>query len=968
MPQIVRDEQGVEHEFPDEATPEMIAQALGVQLAAPAAPAPAAQSPAPQEDGFLAALTGGAKWLDNLIGYGAQEARRGPANAAGLLVDLAAVPVNLAVGGVNKGLEAAGADYRLPYVDKPVGGSQFLFDATSGFGLIPEVAPQDATTKFVGRVAQELGAAALPMGATRLAAKALGAEGARQMAVTGSNAFKRAVAPLVEQAAANPTAYATKELAAVLGAGAGAGTANAVMDASGYDPNSAAYRAADLAGGLAGSLGVSAASKVLPAVRDATQAFVAPSRETAANKQTAVEALARAAGVEPYAPSAGVAPSTENLANAIAQGNRPGAVIEGFQETLADRLQNPGVAALQYGREAGPRNPQFANLRNANINAVAEAMAGAAPRGNEGALLDAIQQRVTTEVGDIGRLADDATRRADMAAATVRPTYSPEGRGAAIRGSLQQAEDAAQDLVGQAYAKAGVDNLTFDPAPLRAALNRVTESLPEAEKTLVPVDLIDRVSNLGAPPDGVSQMFGKNVVWPSEPVSMREATALRSELLRRQRAALADPRAERGGQNAARIMGEYLNAIEGVMGQALPAETRTAINEARALARSRAETFGRPGSPVAAVLAQREGGRSTVPDSRVAAQFVSPNAGQPIDELFKAADTPDIRAAIRDEILARAGNSVDSADTIRQFVDDYKVPLERFPQVREELMRVADERGTQQMATAMREDVTRTLTDPRASTVARVASYAPEKLPDAMRSVIASRDPAKAADEIMSFVGDRPEAVAGARKAFWDVLKSQAESQANTTGSVQGQRAWNGAALNRFLEDPATAAVAKRLWRDNPEHLGRIKQIAETLKSINVSGRMRAPNSSGTPQGMNRTGILTPESLASRYADVQRGRISPGFFFLSTASVALRRATAARNAGAVAELVDDMLLNPDFAEAMMREYNPANVQAAKRAAKLYLPNRVSHVLETMDGSEDEQQDPLVDALRPEKRP
>lgn len=968
MPQIVRDEQGVEHEFPDEATPEMIAQAMGVRLAAPAAPAAAPVAAQPQqEDGFLAALMSGAKKADNLIGYAAQEARRGVANVAGLPVDLASIPVNLGVAGVNKGLEAAGVDYRLPYADRPIGGSQSLFEATSGFGAIPEVAPQGPATKFAGRVAQEVGAMVLPFGGIRTAAGALGATGARELAATGSNAFKRAAAPLVEQAAADPAKYAAKELAAALGAGGGAATANLAMDAAGYDPDSTAYKFGDLTGSMAG-LGTVGLAQLL-------SGYVGRGFKTLTDTYNYVNDVDRGAAVRQLAADAGVTPNEpglgvnryDALAQRIASGDRPGEVIPGYAETLSDRLPEPGLANREYVRSSGPNSAAFAARRESNTNAASDAMLNTAPTGDPATLLDAIQGGIRARVDDVTRMADEAALRADRVAQAVQPAMTPEGRGGLLRNDLRAAEEAAQDIVSQAYAKAGVDSLTFDPASLRAALNRVTESLPEAEKILVPSDLIDRVAKLGAPPDSVAQMFGDNVVWPVDPVSMREATALRSELLRRQRAALSDPRAERGGQNAARIIGDYLNAIEGVMSQALPPETRTAVDEARALARGRAETFGRQGSPVAAVLAQREGGRSNIPDSRVAAQFVDPNAGQPLDELLKAADTPNTRAAIRDEILSRAGANTGSAETVRGFLDQYAEPLKRFPQLREELLKVADERGTQQMAADQAAEVKDQLTRPSAGPVARMSQYAPESMTDAMSNVLRSPRAGDDMAQILGFVGNDKNAREGAKRAFWDALKRQGQSSGKTTRSLAGEQRWNPEAVLNFLDDPKVKAASEKLWADDPGQLTRIRDIADTLRSVNVAELSRAPGTSGTTQIQKGLDFLpSMEGLSSRLFAVERGVVSPQYAGLNILATTVRRAMKAQNAAAVENLVDSMILNPDFAEAMLRKYNPDNMRAASQAARMYLPNRVAHIVDATDPGEDE--DPVVKALRPEKRP
>ncbi|MFC0808788.1 hypothetical protein [Sinorhizobium sp. P24N7] len=48
-------------------------------------------------------------------------------------------------------------------------------------------------------------------------------------------------------------------------------------------------------------------------------------------------------------------------------------VIPGYQDTLADRTRNPGIAALENGRAAGPSSGAYTQRRSANTEAVERA-------------------------------------------------------------------------------------------------------------------------------------------------------------------------------------------------------------------------------------------------------------------------------------------------------------------------------------------------------------------------------------------------------------------------------------------------------------------------------------------------------------------------------------------------------------------------------------------------------------------
>lgn len=157
-----------------------------------------------------------------------------------------------------------------------------------------------------------------------------------------------------------------------------------------------------------------------------------------------------------------------------------------------------------------------------------------------------------------------------------------------------------------------------------------------------------------------------------------------------------------------------------------------------------------------------------------------------------------------------------------------------------------------------------------------------------MKAVLASKEPGKAADELLAFVNDDPAAVERTRTVFWDILQKSARSRGETPATMSGTQPWMPKALKRFLDDPRHHAVAKRLWRDNPEHLENIKMIADAFQNVDLRTRARAASSSGTAQSINP--LLTPETAQSRLYAYQSGRISGSFLITSILAVAGRRA------------------------------------------------------------------------------
>jgi hypothetical protein len=215
--------------------------------------------------------------------------------------------------------------------------------------------------------------------------------------------------------------------------------------------------------------------------------------------------------------------------------------------------------------------------------------------------------------------------------------------------------------------------------------------------------------------------------------------------------------------------------------------------------------------------------------------------------------------------------------------------------------------------------------------------------------VLNAKDPGKAADDLLTFIGDNPRAVEGARAAFWQKLKKEGQSTDNSQRSMSGTRAWRGDWLKSFLDNPATRAVAERLYRDNPEHLERIREIADVLDNVDLRQRGKAVGTSGTAQGVNP--VLTPETLQSRFYAYMRGAVGGTYLATSIAAVVARRAVRKAQTDAIDRLTDQALLNPELAAELLKENNPANRAALARKAKLWLGNEAATFIDLLDGED-----------------
>lgn len=930
-------------------------------------PSMTAQAEPAPEPSIVDTIMRGADYVDNTAAIGATGARRGFSTVLGLPVDA----INNAPRLLNilPGVEGIGA-----ISDKPFMGSEMIDQimgapsdvAAAGYNAATGASapgregpmPQDIVQRVAGRVGQEVGAAAVPIGAG-LSLGARGVQAARELPSLGRL--------FAEPAAVAPARFVSKEVATATGAGIGGGIANEIVN-----PNTTGGQVTDLAGALIGASVTGIGSRLASGSKSIFDAVRRnPDYIDQVVKDAVVDRLGKAAnipGADAFKPTFDMDP----LVSLIESSGRvrPSEVIPGYQESLADRTGNPGLAALEYGRQQGPSAGRFVARRSTNTEAVDAAISQYEPQATPGAFRDELDLERSRRLSDAELLRIIAEDDAGRAVQSLQPQTSTGQRGATIRTGLEDARDAARERTATAYETANVNGNMVDPSGLTRGLDEAVAGLTEVERGLVPQGMIDRVAALGrqdvqaATPTGLLDAQGQPIKRPApppEPVSLKEATDMRSELSRLRGAALADPRSEKGGRNAARVLSEMLDTVDNFIHSNISPDQRAALDAARGTKFDEAERFARQGDPVAAALARNEGGVPKMRDDQVAGSFVSPHA---MNRLFTEADTPAVRQAIREEVLSRGDTS--SAERIQRFTADYREQLDRFPGLREELDQAAAARTREAAARARETGLQRDLgtdTQRGRSSVGRYLEYGDENAEKAMSAVLASKDPAKAADELLTFINDKPQAVEGARAAFWKKLRSESQSVDSTARSMSGKRSWRGDWLKGFLDDPATSAVADRLYRDNPEHLASIKAIADVLDNADLRVRGKASASSGTSQGVSN--ILTPETLQSRMYAYMRGQISGTYLATSIGAVVARRAVRAARGDAIERLTDKALLDPDFAKGLLQENNPANRAAMARKAKGWLGNEASTFVNLMNEDEDDVKDAaLRDAPKP----
>jgi hypothetical protein len=939
-------------EFPTGTPPDVMSRAMQQRFGAPPSPAQQAiaagnmlsQPPTPQsvaEAAMRPPAPPEKTWGETAVGVAAQGmrgARRGVANLAGLPVDA-----------LNAIMRFAGA----PVSQTPVGGSRFL-DQTLGLpnqalaaGLnavgvpaSPEVsAPSGPLERIAGRVGEEFGAAALPAGAM-IAAGRGGIEAARQMSPLARY--------FVEPAALAPGRFAAGEATAATAAGLGAGVVNEFTGAATARDRTAGQNLGDFLGAVGGVGTLAAGRAVAGGLGSILGALTGNPRYADDVVRTNVaDRLLEASGTPP---GAGGVVDSQPLVQAIMAGRRVGDSIPGFRETLGDRTGNPGLQVLEYNA-AGARPGAFAQRSADNAQAVEQAFTPVQPQTPPGALRSEMALERDRRLMDAETMRLNAQGAFDDAAQTVQPTMTGEGRGADIRGALSDTYDTAQAGVREQFRPIDEAAVPADAAPLARRFDDLEQQTPLALRPELP-------AAAGVPrqlvPEGAD----------AAPVPLREIMAVRSSLTGAERAARATP----GQEQAARLAGAFRGATDEFLETAMPPELAGQYRAANAARLDVADRFERPGDAIADVLRTRPGGDFATPDSSVARRFVQSD-NQRISDfqalMREAGDDTRVVPAVRDEILSQVQSRrlLENPRQLEAYLGQYKTILSdpRFNDVRQELTTAAGLRRSLDDAAGAETRTQRQLGTPERETgtspVGRYLRYGQERSADAMRTVLSDADPAKAIDDVLRFVNDDPKAVDGARRAFWEIMEQRGRRAGETTRQGDTQP-WMPDRLSRFLADPVNSAVAERLWRDNPEHLARIRELADTLRQTDTRSRGRAPNTSGTAQIANDSIMPSTETIASRAFAVQRGVVGVPFTALNIGAIIARKAVSRQQKALFDRVLDEALVNPDWAAQLLRENNPANRAALARSAKSWLGNQTSTLVE-MVNDRDETNDAVM---------
>lgn len=856
---------------------------------------------------------------------------------------IAAAPVEIVnmapmIGNILPGEQGIG-----PMSERPVGGYKDIDEALrlgstrseATTPIVPDYKPETVAGRFANRVSEEVGATAVPLLAAGGAAARLGKEGARQLP-----GWQRR---FVEPMAVDPGRVAAREGAYAVAAGTGAQTANEIVS-----PDGEGTWWSDLLGSVGGVAGLGAvnagadlAGYAYGAARGSTGVFDDVAGEAVASRLIDNSTVMQ----EAYAQGGRGAVDAEALARRLETPSAAEVAFPGFRANIADRAQDPGLATLAYN--SNTILPGAMNARiNANAAVVDDWFKSVAPEGNAPYLRQALQQGAEQRIAAAVDEASGATRAFDDALSDLRPQRGPVDRGYAIRNALQRRNDAELARIADMYGSLD-GSLPVDYTGLRQQFDDVTAGLP----------LNDRTRFAPAETGTVRQLAPD----PAEPtvLPLNEALSIRS--------GLAAELTESTNPQQRRVAGQYQDATDEFIRSALPEDQVKLMDEARAARLDVGRRFEDTGA-VPEILNRTGRTQYTMPNEAVPGRVLQgPTDYQAV--MREAGSDAAARRAVAEQIKDEAlqANAIRNPDALARFMQERNFALKDFPEVRNALERAGASKQTMEAAEKAAAETTKRLSPGGPSATGQYLRYDDTGTRQAIKTAWNSDQPERAVRELLEVAGDTPDARAAAKAALWEEVAGTGRDSARTMTGEDGVTRWNGRKLHELMQNPKFARTAEILWEDNPEHLANIRQAADALAGAEGAFRAKAPGASGTAQALvsgKYDPSLTTTSIASRVRSVNRGQLSPTIAIIDVASTALRNRSARVQSRAIEEMMARAINEPEFAAALLRQHNPADAAAMKRAFLsqygVRLPT-VANILAETDDDEDETFDRVMGA-------
>jgi hypothetical protein len=367
-----------------------------------------------------------------------------------------------------------------------------------------------------------------------------------------------------------------------------------------------------------------------------------------------------------------------------------------------------------------------------------------------------------------------------------------------------------------------------------------------------------------------------------------------------------------------------------LQGQAQPVATFDADAAARYrtaadATKARAQTFN---NPVVGPALQERGGFYRVPDTNVPQRFMG---SQPATQAFlgAGAQPQTMQEAVAANLRQTATNpdGTLNLNKYQTWLRNNAGTLQEFPQLQWKIGNAAAAQETVDSAAAAAKAQTDTY---RQSAARHFLNAEPRQ---AVASAFNSRTPSGDFAQLAQLVGSDADAKAGLQQAVVDHMLSA--TQSNRPGGNTGIAELNPDAFQKYLAKnrPALTSVF------TPDQLASMDAVAADLQraSLSISGS-KIPGSPGTAQDIAAAKSSILSNILSRVGGMATGYYFGGIHGAIEGAIGGEAANAIRRAGLdqVNKLVEDALLNPERARALLMDYSPKTAaSAASRIRNAY---------------------------------
>ncbi|MCW6531195.1 hypothetical protein NED98_13160 [Sphingomonas sp. MMSM20] len=590
--------------------------------------------------------------------------------------------------------------------------------------------------------------------------------------------------------------------------------------------------------------------------------------------------------------------------------------VAGVRPTLAEVAGDPGLAGLQRGHANTDLNTAAAigerNAANAlaRTRATSEALGDGSPQAiqdyaagrmasAEQATVDqraARQAAIDTRLAGERQLADqghsDAVAAVSQAIDRLGPTADREATGAAAREAFDTAYDAAKARTREAYADAALNN----PRPIK-----------------IPPSVFQKL-RLAADDfygDGGGEMPARLQSILNDMADEHATTRTLTNIDRR----LADfaGEARMQGRRSEAAFAERVRADLGNFVQnAAPPEYRAAIANAKAVRAEQGRLF--EGGDAAATFARDRYGNPAIGNTTVPTRLVRPGAagGDTAEELIRAIGPENAENIVREEIRRVAEErGVQTGAQARALANRFGEAANRFPAVRDDLRnlqaRAAEldaARGVQHDAISMKATVEELASASEMSALHKQLVASPlAKVADTtvdpssfVKGLMQRSDDGRQLRQLAAMLRTKPEAMAGLRRVIGDYI---IDAGAGPNFTAAGDRI---PAINktRAAIDTVLKRAAPALTREQAIVL---KVVRRELEQANFAATASKP--SGSETQLNKT-----------FVDLMRH--APAVVGKKAKLLIAHVLGALGNGQEVKSLITEAVLNPDFAATLLK--------------------------------------------------